>query len=93
MSDVVHELPPYVYLPCRVETDDVARFDPMLRPTAVGGTGLIAYTALDRLRRAVGRDHPWVVVPITTLTELRARLGFDALLLDDGLEEWERALG
>ncbi|GAB2445967.1 hypothetical protein GCM10027062_28770 [Nocardioides hungaricus] len=91
MIDVRTALPPYLYLPCTVHEDGEG-FDPMVRPVAAG-PGLVAYTALDRLRRAQGADQSWVVVPLTLISGLRRRLGLAALLLDDGLPEEERAHG
>lgn len=91
MIDVRAELPPYLYLPC-VLGDDGESFDPVVRPVPAG-PGLVAYTALDRLRRAQGADQEWAVVPITVIGELRQRLGLAALLLDDGLPPEERAHG
>ena len=91
MIDVRAALPPYLYLPCTVHEDGES-FDPMVRPVPAG-PGLVAYTALDRLRRAQGAEQAWVVVPLTMVTELRRTLGLAALLLDDGLPEEERARG
>ena len=91
MIDVRAQLPPYLYLPCVVH-EDGETFDPVVRPVAAG-PGLVAYTALDRLRRAHGADQTWVVVPLTLISELRQRLGLAALLMDDGLPEEERAHG
>lgn len=91
MIDVRAALPPYLYLPCVVHEDGES-FDPVVRQVPAG-PGLVAYTALDRLRRARGADQAWVVIPLTLLTELRQRLGLSALLLDDGLPEEERAHG
>lgn len=87
--DVRRVLPPYLYLPCRQVAAD--SFDPELREVEAG-PGLVAYTALDRLRCAWGHDQPWVVVPITLVKELQESLHFAALLLDDGLPDGERAL-
>lgn len=91
MIDVRQALPPYLYLPCTVQADGES-FDPFVRQVAAG-PGLVAYTALDRLRRAQGADQTWVVVPLTMVSELRRRLGLAALLMDDGLPEEERAHG
>lgn len=91
MKDVRHVLPPYLYLPCHIR-DDEQTFDPFIRQVEAG-PGLVAYTALDRLRRAMGADQPWVVVPLTMISEMRRSLGLAALLMDDGLPVEERAHG
>lgn len=90
MTDVRRVVPPFLYLPCRA-ADGGESFDPELREVDAG-QGLVAYTALDRLHRAWGADQTWVVLPVNKLIELRDRVGFVALLLDDGLREEERAL-
>lgn len=85
------QLPPYLYLPTTVGTD-ADDYRPELRE-GENGPGLVAYTALDRLRRVWGADQTWAVVPLTALTEIRDSTGFVSLLLDDGLPEEERARG
>jgi hypothetical protein len=91
MTDVRRQLPPFLYLPCTMRRDG-GTFDPVLLPVPAGN-GLVAYTALDRLRRGESEEQDWAVVPITMIRELRESLGFEAILLDHGLPEEERAHG
>ena len=93
MSASPIELPPYVYVPCELEPVEVETMMPLTRALRTGGTGLILYTALDRLRRAQGRDRLWGVLDLTTLRRLQELRGYDAFLVDDGLDESERARG
>ncbi|WP_308198841.1 SAV_915 family protein [Rhodococcus sp. F64268] len=50
--------------------------------TQDGRTALLAYSALDRLRKCCGSRKPWVAVPSTTLEALHTASPFDLVLLD-----------
>ena len=93
MSDMSEQLPPFVYVPCELPPAEVETMMPVTRRLVDGGTGLILYTALDRLRRAQGVDRLWAVLDLPTLGRLHDLRRYDAFLVDDGLEATERAHG
>lgn len=86
--DLRRELPPFVYVPCVAPSTD-AEAEPM-RTEVPAGRALLVYTALDRLWRVHGPDHDWAVLHLPGLEELREQHGFEALLIDEGLEPGER---
>ncbi len=93
MRDATEELPPFVYVPCELPAVEVETMMPVTRPLSAGGTGLVLYTALDRLRRAQGRERLWAVLDLPTLAKLQDARGYDAFLVDDGLDPRDQAHG
>ena len=93
MNDLSDDLPPFVYVPCELPPADVQTMMPRVRSLDAGGTGLIFYSALDRMRRAQGRDVHWAVLDLPSLKQLQELRRYDAFLVDDGLDEKERAHG
>jgi hypothetical protein len=76
--------PPIVYLPCALDEDGQVAEIKMVR-LRDGRVALMAYSALDRLARACGEAHPWVLYDTARLEELRAIKPYDAAYLDVGL--------
>lgn len=76
--------PPVVYLPCVLDRDGQLAEAKMVR-LSHGRVALMAYSALDRLARACGDAHPWVLYRSEQLDELRAVSPFDAAYLDVAL--------
>lgn len=75
-------LPPFLYVPC---TATVARAEDAqleYRRTKDGRTALLAYSALDRLQRGMGREQPWLGLPTTQLEKVWEADRFDVLLMD-----------
>lgn len=91
MAELSVDLPPFVYIPCELPVADLETMRPVTRPLRSGGTGLVLYTALDRLRRVRGRDAQWAVLALPALSELQESRRYDAFLVDDGLSGTERA--
>ncbi|GAA1906176.1 hypothetical protein GCM10009737_03690 [Nocardioides lentus] len=76
--------PPVVYLPCRLDADGALSEIMMVRLDD-GRAALMAYSALDRLGRACGDAHPWVLWETERLDEIKDLKHFDAAYLDVAL--------
>lgn len=92
MGDLSDDLPPFVYVPCELPAAEIETMMPLTRPLRSGGTGLVLYAALDRLRRAQGRERQWAVLGLPALSQLQQLRQYDAFLID-GLSGTERAHG
>ncbi|MFV0286214.1 MAG: SAV_915 family protein [Demequina sp.] len=86
-------LPPVVYVPCVAEVAMAADAQLEYRRTKDGRSALLAYSALDRLRRGMGDTQPWAVMPTTTLEKVWEADGFDVVLLDIEVPEEHRREG
>lgn len=84
--------PPIVYLPCSLDEHGQVAEIKMAR-LRDGRVALMAYSALDRLARACGDRHPWVLYDTARLEELRAMKPYDAAYLDVGLPSELRLTG
>lgn len=76
------DYPPFLYLPCTEHVQDPDDLVVEYRTTRDGRTALLAYSALDRLRRCQGAGQPWFVLPTANLSRLQRQRPFDLVLLD-----------
>lgn len=74
-------VPPVLYLPVIDLPEDQGRqFD--VRPLTDGRTGLLAYTALDRLAACCGEAQPWVMLQTPELGRVKQVQAFDIVAFD-----------
>lgn len=73
-------VPPMPYLP--VQADAELEKVVTLRRLGDGRTGLIAFTALDRLVDSCGNNQEWVLIHLSELDEINKRTPFDSVMLD-----------
>jgi hypothetical protein len=73
-------VPPMLYLPVS-EHPDGGRHA-IVRPLSDGRSGLLAYTALDRLARRCGANQPWMLVATSDLGAVRESTPFDVVAFD-----------
>ena len=73
-------VPPMLYLP--VQNDSEFEKAVALRRLGDGRTGLIAFSALDRLVTACGDNQEWVLVHLSGLEEINEHTPFDTVMLD-----------
>lgn len=85
------DFPPVLYVPCFEEVSDPSDARVLLETTRDGRSSLLAYSALDRLHRCIGRDQPWIVVPTSYLPALNDVAPFQLVLLDVVVPEGARA--
>ncbi len=74
-------VPPALYLPVIDLPDDQGRGF-AVRPLTDGRTGLLAYTALDRLASCCGDEQPWVMLPTAQLGRVKEAQAFDVVAFD-----------
>ncbi len=74
-------VPPVLYLPVIDMPDDQGRMF-AVRPLTNGRTGLLAYTALDRLAACCGEQQPWVMLPTPELGRVKQAQAFDVVAFD-----------
>jgi hypothetical protein len=74
-------VPPALYLPI-VDNPDSEGQMAVVKPLADGRTGLLAYTALDRLAEKCGVNQPWMLLMTSELDRVRAAQPFDVVAFD-----------
>ena len=80
MDEFENVVPPMLYLPVADHPDGGQHA--IARPRLPGGTGLLAYTALDRLARACGPNQPWLLLSTSDLGAVRESTPFDVVAFD-----------
>lgn len=74
-------IPPVLYLPVvNVPNGSGQQF--VVRGLSDGRTGLLAYTALDRLATSCGDEQPWVLLAIEDLDRVKQAQPFDVVAFD-----------
>ncbi|MFC8181440.1 MULTISPECIES: SAV_915 family protein [Nocardiaceae] len=85
------DYPPVLYVPCAEQVSDPSDARVLINDTRDGRSALLVYSALDRLHTCMGRDQPWIVVPITFLPAIEEVAHFDLVLLDVVVPDKARA--
>jgi hypothetical protein len=91
MSDAPVIVPPMLYLPV-ADHPDGGQYA-IIRALTDGRTGLLAYTALDRLAEKCGTAQPWILVSTSQLGTIKAAQPFDVVLFDLDVPAGLRAAG
>lgn len=82
-------VPPVVYMPvAKVSGNRGPEVE--FRVLADGSTGLLVYTALDRLARCCGRFQKWILYPLDKVDDLHKQFEFDRILFDVNIPESDR---
>ena len=84
------DFPPVVYVPCSTDADTGA-MSVTLRVTTDGRTALLAYSALDRLRKGAGEDVAWALLTIEDLQRVYEETPYEVLYMDMRIPESARA--
>lgn len=74
-------VPPVLYLPVIDLPDDQGQMF-AVRPLTDGRTGLLAYTALDRLASCCGEQQAWIMLPTPELGRVKQAQAFDVVAFD-----------
>ncbi|MDT0115477.1 hypothetical protein Q9R20_00640 [Microbacterium sp. PRF11] len=74
-------VPPALYLPIVKDPDGRGQLA-VVQKLSDGRRGLLAYTALDRLADACGREQPWMLLMTSELDRIRRVQPFDVVAFD-----------
>ncbi|WP_225310171.1 SAV_915 family protein [Microbacterium testaceum] len=74
-------VPPALYLPLVGDPDGRGQ-QAVVQTLVDGRRGLLAYTALDRLADACGREQPWMLLMTSELDRVRQAQPFDVVAFD-----------
>jgi hypothetical protein len=91
MSDSPVIVPPMLYLPV-FEHPEGGQYA-IVRELADGRTGLLAYTALDRLADKCGANQPWILISTSEIGRVREAQPFDIVAFDLDVPASQRAEG
>ena len=93
-TPIPKDFPPVVYLPCSEHVANPSEATVEMRRARDGRMCLMAYSALDRLKRCCGETQPWMVLPTAYLDQLQQAQPFELLLLDVMIpEEYRHGAG
>jgi hypothetical protein len=73
-------IPPMLYLPVSDHPD--GGHTAIVRELSDGRSGLLAYTALDRLVRRCGPNQPWMLLATADLGSVKQSTPFDVITFD-----------
>jgi hypothetical protein len=85
-------VPPALYLPI-VDNPESEGQMAVIKRLADGRTGLLAYTALDRLADKCGDHQPWMLIMTSELGRIREGQPFDVVAFDLDIPVTQRVGG